>query len=126
MLIVIAADRHHHRRLCCGSDGRERDDRKVSKVWVGIDVLFPDRLGRKREQRRVERDGSVRDGTRLEAVELKQRPVDGREAHKVVIHLTLLDLCLALLHTLVVDLADLAVLLDCFTDRSAQLNSNHL
>lgn len=58
----------------------------------------------------------MRDRTSLHSVELKELPIDLSEADKVVVHLALFDLSLALLHSFVVDLTDLSVLF-CVNDQ---------
>lgn len=95
----------------------EGDDGKVSVVGVGIDIDLLDLLSGKGEERSLSRNGSMRDGTSLHSIELKQFAIDLSETDKVVVHLSLLNLGLSLLNSFVVDLTDLSVLFSCVLDQ---------
>ena len=90
-------------------NGSKGNDGKVRVVGVGIDVDLLDLLGGERKERTLSGDGSMGNGTSLHSVEFKELSIDLCEADKVVVHLALFDLGLALLHSFVVDLADLPV-----------------
>ena len=93
-----------------GSSRPKTEHRKAHDIGIGVDVVSANGLSSSVSQETIG-ERTVVNGTLLAAVELKEVSVDGGEADKVVIDVSVGRFCLSTFSALVVDFVDLSLLL---------------